>query len=618
MRKSLNGGSNPLYERVSVTIRYLLCAGLFIVPIFYLLFSLAILAVVGRTPYESILGWYSARRPDAFDAATLSAHCFTLRWYEWLRAYRLPVMAGIAGILTLYLLYSRRVWRCLQGLEEDMGRIGRFMIRTFSESGSRQKGLLLALFAGILTYRLYFFFAFPLHPDEACSYLFFARQGFFVAATSYPLPNNHIFFNIICSVLSKLPWLSPKAVMRLPSLVGDLVLLYAIFCLFRRWDGFQRAIGVLAGVAFCYYTSYYAVQGRGYELQEICALVTGLAGWECFCGRNRHLRRGYGLFVIFSVAGIYINPVFLYHFTAMILLVGWLSMRRREYEILRSFSGAVAVTGVLVLILYLPLVLASSWGALKNATQDEGLGFRGLITNFQDFTYVFKEMSYYGRAGFGFMILFAAGAFYGYRKKKLAGDFYDRSLAYMLAMAVSLLIWTLYTQTYPLGRTLCFWILAVYILFVNICYDLFKIYFTRAAPWVFGCFLLLKAAGSLRGLYWERFAIGSRKEVVIYREVEGDLEKLGRLHPVSWQITKSDDYYSMYLRLYLIERGEKGQVVLKRDAAVGEVIFWPQGYPPVIPREGYVLWGDNKRTAEAKSLDIFVAKKTGPLPKGGL
>jgi len=100
-----------------------------------------------------------------------------------------------------------------------------------------------------------------------------------------------------------------------------------------------------------------------------------------------------------------------------------------------------------------------------------------------------------------------------------------------------------------------------------------------------------------------------RPEVVYYRILERDLDSLDRLHPVTWQITRSDDFYSMYVRLHLIDRGEEGRVIFERSRAVGEVIFWPVSYPAVIPAQEYRLWGDNRITVEAKSLNIYVLKR---------
>ena len=590
---------------------YDVAAGLlFVVPVFYLLLSLGILVMATGHSYEAILRWYSAWRPDGLDVQAFAARCFTPRWYEWLRDHRWPLIVVIVVVLILYLLFSRRIWYFLQALLEETGKIASFMIRTFGQLSGRQRGWLLLLFLVIEAYRVYFFFAFPLHPDELYSYLFFVRQGCLVSATSYPLPNNHILFNILCSLMSKLPWLSPKAVMRLPNMAGDLLLLYAIFCLFRSRAGFGRAIGIVTGVAFSFLIAYYAVQGRGYEWQDICALAGGLACWKCYMSEDRDLRKGHALFVVASVAGFYINPSFLYPFTALTLMTVYFSLRRRDYRTLFAFARAVLLVGGVVIILYLPLVLGSSWRALAEGTNDKRwANYRGVIDHIADFAYDFKTIAYLGRPGFwllcGLVVVFG----YLYKRGKLRGAFYDYSVVYFFCVAGSLVFWSLATLQYPMDRTLCFLALAMYLFFLNACGDLLEAWAGRWASWAFGCLLLVRAAGSLRGLYWEPDSVGVRPEAVHYRILERDLDSLDRLHLVTWQITRSDDFYSMYVRLHLIDRGEEGRVIFERSRAVGEVIFWPVSYPAVIPAQEYRLWGDNRMTVEAKSLNIYVLKR---------
>ncbi len=609
---SIKKPTQKLKTGTGTVIRYIFCGALFLVPVVYILLSLAILLGVRSNDYSSILAWYSAHWPDAFDVRTMATRCFTPQWYEKLRSIGWIAVPVLGAGLIVYLVNTRRVLRFLGGMMLDVGSIFRFMIRSFWELSVRQRAWLLVLFVAIFTYRLYLYFGLALHPDELCSYLFFVRQGWLVTATSYPLPNNHMLFNTLCVAIDKLGWLSPKAVMRLPSMIGDGLMLYGIFCLFSSRGGFAKAIAVVAGIAFCYFTSIYAVQGRGYQLQEICALISGLAVWECCCGERRHLRRGFALFVVASVAGLYVNPTFLYHFTALGGMVLYFSIRRKDATSLWVFIRGAALAGGLTIVLYLPILLVSSLRAMTDTTVDRTWqNYGGLIHDIADLAYDFKRMVGYGRPGFWIFVGLAVGIFYLYRRGVLKGVFYDRSVVYFFCIGGSLLFWSVLMRQYPMDRTLCFLAVALYIFFVNVAFDLSRRWAGRAAPWVLGGFLVVKGVGSLKGVLWERWSIDRRPEVVIYKKLEGDLEKLDLLHPGSWQITKSDDYYSMYMRLFLIDRGEKARVILNRERAVGEVIFWPDNYPPVIPFKDYVLWGDNRRTAEARTLNIFVSKTLG-------
>ncbi len=266
--------------------------------------------------------------------------------------------------------------------------------------------------------KLYFYFVLPLHPDGFCSYLFFVRQGWLVTATSYPLPNNHMLFNILCVAVDKIGWLSPKAVMRLPSIIGDGVMLWGIFCLVISRGGFARAISIIAGIAFCFFTSLYAVQGRGYQLQDICALISGLAVWECCCGDRRHLRRGFALFVVASVAGLYVNPTFLYHFTALGGMVLYFSVKRKDFASWWVFVRGATWAGALTFLLYLPILLVGSLRAMSDTTVDRTWqNYGGLLHDIADLAYDFKADGGLWAAGFWLFVGLALLVLYLYRRE---------------------------------------------------------------------------------------------------------------------------------------------------------------------------------------------------------
>jgi len=63
--------------------------------------------------------------------------------------------------------------------------------------------LFFALFFSILLLFSVFFPTFPLNGDEAWNYLGFSRFGPVYSATNYQLPNNHIFFTILQSLIVK-------------------------------------------------------------------------------------------------------------------------------------------------------------------------------------------------------------------------------------------------------------------------------------------------------------------------------------------------------------------------------------------------------------------------------
>lgn len=578
-----------------------------LIPLFYLSLSFCVVLLFSRSgSLDALLRWWGAWRPDAIDPGTMTTYFLTPVWYAWMKVHAVLLMAGIAAAAVIYVVYSKRVWAFLGVFQGETGRIFRLMADSYRDCSRREKAGLWILFSCILAYRLYMCLVYPMHMEDLGSYLFFARQGFLVTLTCYPIANNHILFNLIGVLPAKMHWIPPALANRLPSVAGDLLLQYGIFCLFRRWGGYQRAIIVVTGVAFCYMISLFATRGRGYQLQECCALISGLAAWTCYCSDRRQERRGYALFVLFSAAGLYINPTFLYHFTAVILMVLFFSVKRREWGVIWSMARAVLLIGAITFICYLPPLLAGKMGGLWTETTGR-MGW-GWVSEGWLLAYTLRVIGYLGDLSSwvvgGVAVLFLV--LYG--RKRLTGTFYDVAIIYLGAVLVSLACWSIAAREYAPVRTLCFLALALYLVFVNACYDLWKAFLPGARPWVLWCFLLVRATISLRGLYWESSGAGGTVQAKEYREIEPDLARLAALHPRTWQITKADDFYPMHLRLYLLEHDIKSGVLWNKDSAVGEVIFLPKKYASSMVLDGYSLWGTSGWAIGGDGMYIYVAK----------
>src|SRR5580704_5673665 len=225
---------------------------LFLIPLYYFSYSLVIVIFLSTHSRGYILDWYRAQWPDAFDAETIAATCFTSDWEAWISAHHLLLMIMIVSAMLVYLFFAKKVLRFLDGLYSEITQGMAFLIRTFLDCSTREKLLLGGLFALIGIYRIYFFMAYPMLPDETCSYLYFAKQGALITTCIYPFPNNHVGFNLGSSLLSHVSFLSPALVMRLPSMLADFFLCWSIFALFKRFSSFGRAFVMIAGTAFCY------------------------------------------------------------------------------------------------------------------------------------------------------------------------------------------------------------------------------------------------------------------------------------------------------------------------------------------------------------------------------
>lgn len=572
---------------------------LWAVPLLYLVYSLWIIFFVTGHSYEALREYYVRNWPDAFDADKISQTCFTPAWYDWIGAHKGLLIGGISVVGAGYLGFSRSVLRFLRGGLTEIGQGFQWMVETFRGCSRAEKGWLLGFFGVLALYWIYLFVNSPMFLDETCSFFHFAKQGFFFTIASYPAPNNHVLLNIICSWLYKLPFLTPALVMRLPSIGASLLLYCLLFCVFKWKGSFGRAIVVVAGVAFIHLLSYYTVQGRGYQLQLLLIVINTLSGWMYGAGSNAGKERyGYYLFILSAILGFYVNPLFCYPFGALLLIAGYRVVRSRELEKGLVLAGAVGVIIAVVLVLYLPIILGSSPHAINDNKYTSGRSWSSLVDDFGIFIYDIKYIFYYGYGSLVLVPLALVFSLICYFRGVIRGFYYDYAFYYLLASVLSIGILTVYKKIYPLERSLCFWALALNIMFLNVCYDVIRRWRPRWAPLLLGLLIVVKTAGSVRLLYMARFSIRNSIDAQIYYDPQPIYPELAGLHPRSWQVTHSEDSYPMYLRLYLFTHREKTPVIFSTNRALGDVILVADTTAARIPLEGYTRWRDKNGRIE--------------------
>lgn len=242
------------------------------------------------------------------------------------------------------------------------GKIRNFVSAEINSLSKMQKTIAALTFVLLAAERTYYLFQFPIHTDEAASYLLFIRNGFFTTATFYPIPNNHLLQNLLAVPLT---WIfqEPFWVLRLPPFLLSLLLTLVCFFALKRLSGFTIAYLATGLFSFGWFTLFLATQGRGYIL---LTLLTVLA-FSCSLQALRARRAGYWSgFSFISALGFYTVPTFLYPFAATLLFcAAWLLFQKKWYHLMPLIGAtffALAGTGVL----YTPLLLVSGKETLFN------------------------------------------------------------------------------------------------------------------------------------------------------------------------------------------------------------------------------------------------------------
>lgn len=195
--------------------------------------------------------------------------------------------------------------------------------------------------------------------DEVFSALALAGLPSFQTLSYYPLPNNHVFFNLLNGFFA---FATEDLVFsgRLLSTLSYLAVLLLSFFFFVKMSGRQwHSLFFTLLVAVQFPIWGWSGQARGYEMMLLFGVVSLLAGWQYL----RNGAAGLPAFYVLAVAmGLLTQPAFLFWWVG--LFTGGCMIAFGKKALLRQWILANACAGALALILYLPLLTFSGAQAI--------------------------------------------------------------------------------------------------------------------------------------------------------------------------------------------------------------------------------------------------------------
>ncbi|HLO38416.1 MAG TPA: hypothetical protein VK173_08000 [Lacibacter sp.] len=236
-------------------------------------------------------------------------------------------------------------------------------IKNLLPTGKFQRRLFFFLVGFYLIRTAISIFYYPIDFDEADTYMLFSSQGPLVAATFYPLPNNHILFSIITSITSMLP-IDPVYALRLPLLPIGLLAILSMYRLLKRYFTEEAALLGLSFFIASYPLFIYSFLARGYLLLLLFYIIALYAIFE-LCFSHVHKKRHSYLLTLASVGGLYTIPSFLYALAGLFLFAfAALVIQKRTATIVRLVKIGFAIA-LISAILYLPVIISVKWSLLK-------------------------------------------------------------------------------------------------------------------------------------------------------------------------------------------------------------------------------------------------------------
>jgi Dolichyl-phosphate-mannose-protein mannosyltransferase len=195
----------------------------------------------------------------------------------------------------------------------------------------------------------------PVSYDESISAVWFSSRSWLDVVSDHTIPNNHIFYNLLVRLLTSVVGISPEAI-RAPALGAGLLCIPLTYWLVRRmWSG-DAAI-MAAGLATAApMLVEYSTQGRGYTVLwmlflSTCALATYVHE------RGPDTTRRWALFAVLTTLGFWAMPTMVYCTATIAIWLVLSAPRDARVRVVRELAFWGAVTGVLVALLYLPVLL---------------------------------------------------------------------------------------------------------------------------------------------------------------------------------------------------------------------------------------------------------------------
>ncbi len=254
-------------------------------------------------------------------------------------------------------------------------------------SPSKDDAIPLMVLAGIIILGAFFRYAYlwrPMGHDETYTFMAFASRGLRISITDYHLPNNHVFHTILVNLVYQMFGDSP-AVIRFPAFLAGVMIIPATYSIGRLF--YNSKIGLVGAsiVASLSVLIDYSTTARGYTLITLFALL--IIYLAVYVKDHRNMV-AWGLLVIFSSLGLYINPTMIYPIG---MAYAWLLLSKLIHDASETYGtryylylliSSLAII-IITLILYLPIILNSGLQSLISNDVIEALSWSDFIQSIE-------------------------------------------------------------------------------------------------------------------------------------------------------------------------------------------------------------------------------------------
>jgi hypothetical protein len=310
--------------------------------------------------YEIILKNYLRNHNQIYRPDLFAKQLFTFQTYQQALSWLL-IGFNIIYLLKTFLWYSqKKVLNQIESLSAYFDSIQKSIKNIYMLHTKSQKKMLLVLISCVLIHQIYIYITIFIAMDESFSWLYFASQGVEVTMTHYPVPNNHVFYNL-CSGFWNLLISDDILAMRMTSILSFWILCVVSYLYLYRKTNFLTAYMSIMIMGLGFSQSVFSVQARGYMLCTFFIVIALFCLFEYL--EKRQLPYIY-IFTISCILGFYTIPVFLFAMVAFYGYLLWQFLRKKHRDVFQTFFIVGLLVASCVYLLYLPVLVYSGKNAL--------------------------------------------------------------------------------------------------------------------------------------------------------------------------------------------------------------------------------------------------------------
>jgi 4-amino-4-deoxy-L-arabinose transferase-like glycosyltransferase len=227
-----------------------------------------------------------------------------------------------------------------------------------TETRDHRIALAILLSLGVALRALYI--AQPMRYDEAVTYMYFVRLPWSEALSTYTYPNNHLFHTLLAKIsvgaFGNFPW-----ALRIPALLAGILVVPATYVVVRALYGARAALVGTGLVATSGVLVMYSTNARGYTITVLAFLLLVLLALRL---RDSEDQSQWIVFAVVAALGLWTIPIMLYPLGCV---AGWYALTALndgKREQLKRLGLALAVAGILTVLLYWPVFSRSGVAAV--------------------------------------------------------------------------------------------------------------------------------------------------------------------------------------------------------------------------------------------------------------